>query len=482
VLARAAAALAATLRAALLGAALLTGGLTGRPASAAAQTPAPQPPITPAPSTPAPATTPGAGAVRPVTADTAALAGAVRVFLDCPPFTRACDFDFIRTELGWVTWVRDRFDADVLLLVTTLRAANGGQEFTVSFLGQKRFAGRVDTLRHSSLPNDPDDRQRRDLVRTFALGLAPLAARTPVRPLLSVTFQAPRGLGGGRTSPQSVRDPWNFWLFRTSVNGFVNGEQLQRFANGFASVTANRITANTKITTGVSADVNTQRFTLSDGSIFTNTLRGYGLNALVTRGLGPHWSLGGKIVGQYSDFFNYDANLRVAPAIEYNFFPYAQATRRQLTVLYAPGVSRFDYQEVTIFGRAAETRPDHLLIIATNARQPWGSVNVTATGTQFLDNPRQNNLQLRGQVDLRLGRGLSINVGGSASRVRDQIYLPRGTLSDDQILVRRRALATGYRYFANVGLSYTFGSIYNTVVNPRFQSFGTQGGGFFFSF
>ena len=116
--------------------------------------------------------------------------------------------------------------------------------------------------------------------------------------------------------------------------------------------------------------------------------------------------MGGKVTGSYSDFFNYDANVRAAPAFEYNFFPYAQATRRQFTVLYAPGVSRFDYQEATIFGRLSETRPDHWLIVAANARQPWGSVNVTATGTQFLDNLAQNNLQLRGQVDLRLGRGL----------------------------------------------------------------------------
>jgi hypothetical protein len=87
--------------------------------------------------------------------------------------------------------------------VTTLRAANGGQEFTVTFLGQKRFAGRADTLRHSSLPNDPDDRQRRDLVRTFALGLAPLAARTPVKPLLNVSFQARAGSAAGAPRPRA---------------------------------------------------------------------------------------------------------------------------------------------------------------------------------------------------------------------------------------------------------------------------------------
>jgi hypothetical protein len=28
---------------------------------------------------------------------------------------------------------------------------------------------------------------------------------------------------------------------------------------------------------------------------------------------------------------------------------------------------------------------------------------------------------------------------------------------------------TSYRYYSAIGVSYTFGSIYNNVVNPRFQ-------------
>jgi hypothetical protein len=36
-------------------------------------------------------------------------------------------------------------------------------------------------------------------------------------------------------------------------------------------------------------------------------------------------------------------------------------------------------------------------------------------------------------------------------------------------------LETTYNYFAMVGLSYTFGSIYTNVVNPRFGS--TRSGG-----
>jgi len=50
--------------------------------------------------------------------------------------------------------------------------------------------------------------------------------------------------------------------------------------------------------------------------------------------------------------------------------------------------------------------------------------------------------------------------------------------TDQEILVRQRQLATSYRYGVSVGLSYTFGSIFNNVVNPRFE--GASGGTFFF--
>jgi hypothetical protein len=40
--------------------------------------------------------------------------------------------------------------------------------------------------------------------------------------------------------------------------------------------------------------------------------------------------------------------------------------------------------------------------------------------------------------------------------------------------LRLRQLATSYTYFINLGLSYSFGSIFNNIVNPRFG--GTSGG------
>ncbi len=64
---------------------------------------------------------------------------------------------------------------------------------------------------------------------------------------------------------------------------------------------------------------------------------------------------------------------------------------------------------------------------------------------------------------------MQFNLFGSIARIKDQIFLPKEGATDEEILVRRRALGTDYRYFMNVSLSYTFGSIFNNIVNPRFD-------------
>jgi hypothetical protein len=75
-------------------------------------------------------------------------------------------------------------------------------------------------------------------------------------------------------------------------------------------------------------------------------------------------------------------------------------------------------------------------------------------------------------------KGLQLNLFGSYGRVRDQLYLPREGATDEEVLLRLRQLQTSYRYFFSVGLSYTFGSLFNNIVNPRFG--GSEGTMFFF--
>ena len=69
---------------------------------------------------------------------------------------------------------------------------------------------------------------------------------------------------------------------------------------------------------------------------------------------------------------------------------------------------------------------------------------------------------------MRVARGLSVAANVNASRIRDQLGLPARGATDEEILLRIRQLQTGYEYNFGVSLTYTFGSIFSSVVNPRF--------------
>lgn len=100
--------------------------------------------------------------------------------------------------------------------------------------------------------------------------------------------------------------------------------------------------------------------------------------------------------------------------------------------------------------------------------QPWGSANFTLEGAHYLPNFTYHHASISGSTDIRLFRGLGITFYGSASRIADQLGLRRGAATDEEILLRRRELPTTFRYFLSLGFSYTFGSTYTNIVNPRF--------------
>ena len=82
---------------------------------------------------------------------------------------------------------------------------------------------------------------------------------------------------------------------------------------------------------------------------------------------------------------------------------------------------------------------------------------------------------MNGNTSLNLVKGLQFNVGGGASLIRDQIFLAAAGQTPEQILTQQRALASNYSLFVFTGLSYSFGSIYNSVVNPRLDFFNLGG-------
>ena len=387
--------------------------------------------------------------------------------VECPGFVPGCDIDFFQTEVGFARFVRDQADADVLVLIVDQDTGGGGEQYTLFFQGRRgAFAGRRDTLVAATPPGASDDDQRRAILSRLSLGLAGFASRTGLASRLAVTYAAPDE--AETAEEDEVDDPWNSWVFRVSGQGFFSGQAQQSSLNLFGSFSAQRVTEALKVSVRPRASYNRNEFELSEGGTFVSDNASYGLNGGAVFSLSSHWSAGAQADVLRSTFSNYDLRVQAGPAIEYNLYPYSEATQRQIRFFYQAGVEAAAYQDTTIFLQTSEVLPTHSGGVAAEFAQPWGSIDVFADARQYLSKLDKYNVGIGGGVDLRLFRGFTLRVDGRYSRIQDQINLPAEDASDDEILTGQQELATSFSYFGSLGVSYSFGSIYNQVVNARF--------------
>src|SRR5512136_1933366 len=85
---------------------------------------------------------------------------ALKVFLDCD----SCDTEYIKTEITFVNYVRDRLEAQVHILITTQQTGGGGREYTLSFIGQNDCRDLNDVEKYFTSKTDTDDEVRKGLV------------------------------------------------------------------------------------------------------------------------------------------------------------------------------------------------------------------------------------------------------------------------------------------------------------------------------
>ena len=388
----------------------------------------------------------------------------LKVFLDCGD---SCDFDFLRQEISYLDYVRDRKDADIHVLVTTRNTGTGGREYSLQYIGQGRFADHVHHLLFISSGTDTGDERRRGFARIFTLGLTPYLMDTHTADRLRLQFTAPLE---PPTATMARTDRWNLWIFRLGASTSLRGERSDKSRQFKGNFSASRTTEQLKVSFTSEGQFDGNTFTLSDGSTLESTSHNYNIRAVAVKSLdADHWAAVGRLSTGDSTQQNYAHNSRLATGIEYNIFPYSESTKRALLFQYSLGVNRYDYIETTIYDKLHETRLDTSLQGVLAFRQPWGFSSFSAEYITFLHDLSKHRVELDGQLDLRLFRGLSVNTKGKLSLVHDQLYLRAGTASDDEILLRRQRLATSYRYEFSVGFSYQFGSIFNNVVNPRWD-------------
>jgi hypothetical protein len=388
---------------------------------------------------------------------------APKVYIDC----MLCDIDYIKTEITFVNYVRDRKEADVHVLITTQDTGSGGQEYTLAFIGQNGWADVKNTLTFASNKTQTADEIRAGLTQVLKMGLIGYAARTPIQARLGVLFQ-------DRVNPTSVKDRWDFWVFSFSLNGSLWGEKSQKQTFFQGNVSANRVTPASKLRLGLSGDYSESRFIYEDSTICSES-NSATFDGLYVKSLSEHWSAGVFLTIDSSTYRNIRLSVNPSPALEYDLFPYSESTRRQLRFLYRLNLSQVRYREETIYDKTKESLFGQSLEATLEVKEPWGTAQASIQGSHYFHDLKMNRLHLSGDISLRLFKGLSLTVDAQYERVHDQLNLPKGVLSLEELLLRQRELATDYNYSLSIGLSYTFGSIYSNVVNPRFGSSGSSG-------
>jgi hypothetical protein len=391
----------------------------------------------------------------------------LRVFLDCG----RCDFDYLRREITWVDYVRDRMDADVHVLVTT-RSSASGTEYELAFIGYGDFEGVDNKYVYFASRTDTDDEIRRAYGQIIRIGLLPYIIDTPLMEKINIDYEEARRERRAMAQPED--DPWNFWVFRASARFRGSGEERRTSKNINGSFSANRTTEAWKTRLSANFRHDERFYEYSDGSTTTDVTRSHSLFGQVVKSLGDHWGASIKGEGTHSTYLNQDLALTAAPGIEFNIYPYPESSRRQLIFRYEIGATRVKYGEVTIFDKTEEFLMDQTFVANYDVNQPWGEAEISFEIANYLHDFSKYHIALYGDLEFRITRGLSIDISGSWSQVRDQIYIPKRELTDEEVLLERRALETDYRYRFSIGLSYTFGSIFNNVVNPRFG--GGRGG------
>jgi hypothetical protein len=388
---------------------------------------------------------------------------AVKIFLDC----NDCDMNYTRQEIPYINYVRDVREAEVYILVTGQDAGSGGRQFTFTFLGQGKFKGLNDTLTYTSSPDQTNTIIREKRTNMMKMGLMRYVAKTPLFHEIEINHNR-------QLESEEVIDRWNNWVFELSTEPQFQSEEANKRLELRNSINIRKITPDIKLEIQMDHFFNREKFIENVGtdteSTSTYTTSGMRINSLFVKSLSEHWSAGLRwdLGSSTRENFNFTTNF--LPSVEYDIYPYTEATHRQLRILYGAGIQANNYIDSTVYNKVKENLLLQRLNIAFQIQKKWGSINLLLIGSNYFYDLSKNRIELMSSVNIRIVKGLSLRINGGIAHINDQLNLKKGDISEAERLLQLRELQTKYRVEGGIELVYTFGSIYNNIVNPRFSS------------
>lgn len=393
----------------------------------------------------------------------------LKVFLDCN--NTPCDNNYIRTEITLVDFVLDRVAADVHVLITSVSSGNGGSSIQYIFFGQNTFKNYSDTLSSNLSPNTTEVERRIEVVKRIKHGLFPFISHSSYSGLIDINMKAkdPSEKTGAK---QPGKDKWNYWIFNVGTDGSYNADQVYKSTQVNGNISANRTTDKLKVSFSGYGGYNNYTYNYEDaGILYKNVVinSNYLFSHNLIKSISNHWSVGYEANLSNNTFSNNKSRLYLRPALEYAVFPYSEVNNKFFTINYGIDVRHNRYYDTTIYNRISEVLLGNRAQAYLSVKQKWGNVNSSITYSNFFKDWSLNNVTASLSVNVRITGGLSFYVYSTGALVHDQVYLAKGKASEQDILVRRRQIASAYNFYSGIGLNYRFGSILNNFVNPRFD-------------
>lgn len=384
----------------------------------------------------------------------------LKIYLDCT----VCDMSYIIQKMSYVNFVRNQTDADIYILVRTQTTGSGGMEYELEIFGQGAFMSIYNTVKFSTLSTQTASEKREEMLNHLYLGISSFFGKAYFiarDKYLEDTTQAVV------TETVEEKDKWNAWVFNVGANGSFSGEESSKSSTYGYTVSAKQVTEKNKFYLRADLNNNRSEYKYGDTKI-TSEKESKELEVSDAVSLGNKWSVGAFLETGSSDYENMGLYISFKPAIEYSFFPYEEASKQQVTLSYRIGGIHNDYKERTVFLKESEFLWEHNLSLGASVIQKWGTLSGEASYENYLHDTDLYALNFSLYTNIRIYKGLSVSFSALYSINNNQLNIAGGDLTLEELLLQQQQITSGYNFYMTMGLNFSFGSMYNTIVNPRF--------------
>ena len=377
----------------------------------------------------------------------------LKVYLDC-----RCDDNYIKQKTSFLEYVRDQDLADIEIIIRDIRTPTGTRSFEIQIDGNNEFKEISSSAIVSGFVTDTSGTLRDKLLNKLKLSLIPFLDKAKYVINIDINSNFDEDIIND--------DKWKNWVFELS-GSYNNDKEESRKTNRYEiEFEIDKLTEDWRIGMEISRNESNRKF-ISNDDVYISNRKTTSFRGRVIRSISDHFSAGIFLGAYQNTYENIDFNRYLEPALEYSFYPYKDVLSKEITLAYRIGTGKRNYIEKTIYGYETQKLTSQKLSLNIRYRQKWGNISSYLNATQFLNDGTKKRLSLRSDLDIRVFEGLAVRFSGNINLIREQYSLAAGATSIEELLLQQRQIATDYKTNFSIGLSYTFGSMYNSIINTR---------------